>query len=42
MAKKTVTEILETVKSYPMFGQKQLVIVKDISVLKDIELFTLF
>ena len=37
----SITEILETVKSYPMFGQKQLVIVKDAQYLnKDIELLT--
>ena len=37
----SITEILETVKSYPMFGNKQLVIVKDAQYLnKDIELLT--
>ncbi len=34
----SVKEILETVKSYPMFGEKQLVIVREAQYLKDIEL----
>ena len=35
----SISEILETVKSYPMFGKKQLVIVKDAQYLhKDMEL----
>ena len=34
----SVKEILETVKSYPMFGEKQLVIVREAQYLRDIEL----
>ena len=34
----SVKEILETVKSYPMFGEKQLVIVREAQYLKEIEL----
>ena len=35
----SISEILETVKSYPMFGKKQLVIVKEAQYLnKDMEL----
>ena len=39
----SIPEILETVKSYPMFGEKQLVIVKEAQYLnRDIGTYSLF